>query len=58
MATRLSPIQPEFNDPYAHDIDFCSEDEIDEFADPFVIAAAKEEAAGVPLIFLTIEHHD
>lgn len=31
------------------------EDEGDELADPFVILAAKEERAGVPLFYLTKE---
>jgi hypothetical protein len=30
----------------------------DELADPFVILAAREECAGVPLFFLTQEPHD
>lgn len=34
------------------------DDLVDEFSDPFEILAAKEEAAGVPLVYLTVDHHD
>lgn len=55
---RMQVIPPEPNDPYAFDHDGAGDDEeINEFADPFEILAAREERAGLALIFL-VDHDD
>jgi hypothetical protein len=59
-----SPVRSFTEDPYtghvteveAHvDIE---DDEFDDLSDPFLILAAREERAGVPLYHLTHDHND